>query len=126
VSASPARLDYRLPVTGQLVTGLGEVSKTGARAKGLTLRTQGQAQVSAPHAGRIAFAGPFKGYGKIIIIDHGDGWTSLITDMSTLSVRIGETVIQGSPIGRTGDGTPKVTIELRRSGRPVDITPMIG
>lgn len=122
---TPARLDYRLPVTGQLVTGLGEVSKTGARAKGLTLRTQAQAQVSAPHAGRIAFAGPFKGYGKIVIIDHGDGWTSLITDMATLSVRIGETVMQGSPIGRTGGGTPRVTVELRRGSRPVDITPMI-
>jgi septal ring factor EnvC (AmiA/AmiB activator) len=112
-------------VTGQVVTGLGEVSKAGVRAKGLTLRTQAQAQVSAPHAGRIAFAGPFKGYGKIVIIDHGDGWTSLITDMSTLSVRIGETVIQGSPIGRTGGGAPKVTIELRRGSQPVDITPMI-
>ena len=122
-SATQARLDYRLPVTGQVVTGLGEVSKTGVRAKGLTLRTQ--AQVSAPHAGRIAFAGPFKGYGKIVIIDHGDGWTSLITDMSTLSVRIGETVIQGSPIGRTGGGAPKVTIELRKGSQPVDITPMI-
>jgi septal ring factor EnvC (AmiA/AmiB activator) len=125
LSATQARLDYRLPVTGQVVTGLGEVSKTGVRAKGLTLRTQAQAQVSAPHAGRIAFAGPFKGYGKIVIIDHGDGWTSLITDMSTLSVRIGETVIQGSPIGRTGGGAPKVTIELRRGSQPVDITPMI-
>lgn len=126
VLATPAKLDYRLPVTGQLVTGLGEVSNTGARAKGLTLKTQAQAQVSAPHSGRIAFAGPFKGYGQIVIIDHGDGWTSLITDMATLSVRVGETVIQGSPIGRTGNGSAKVTVELRRSGRPVDITPMIG
>lgn len=122
----PAKLDYRLPVTGQLVTGLGEVSTTGARAKGLTLRAQPKAQVSAPHRGRIAFAGPFKGYGQIVIIDHGDGWTSLITDMATLSVRVGETVIQGSPIGRTGGSAARVTVELRRSGRPVDITPMIG
>lgn len=121
-----ARLDYRLPVTGQLVTGLGEVSKAGVRARGLTLRTQAQAQVSAPYAGRIVFAGPFKGYGQIVILDHGDGWTSLVTDMATLSVRVGDSVIQGSPIGRTGGGSPRVTVELRRGGRPVDITPMIG
>ncbi|MFM5913600.1 MAG: murein hydrolase activator EnvC family protein [Chakrabartia godavariana] len=121
-----ARLDYRLPVTGQLVTGLGEVSKAGVRARGLTLRTPPQAQVAAPHAGRVVFAGPFKGYGQIVILDHGDGWTSLVTDMATLSVRVGETVIQGSPIGRTGSGAPRVTVELRRGGRPVDITPMIG
>lgn len=126
VMTGPAKLDYRLPVTGQLVTGLGEVSTTGARAKGLTLRASAQAQVSAPHRGRIAFAGPFKGYGQIVIIDHGDGWTSLITDMATLSVRVGETVIQGSPIGRTGRVPARVTVELRRSGQPVDITPMIG
>lgn len=125
-SVASARLDYHLPVTGQLVTGLGEVSKTGVRAKGLTLRTQAQALVAAPHAGRIAFAGPFKGYGQIVIIDHGDGWTSLITDMAKLSVRIGQTVIQGSPIGRTGPGASKVTVELRRGGHPVDITPMVG
>ena len=68
----------------------------------------------------------YNGSIEIVILDHGEGWTSLVTDMATLSVRVGETVIQGSPLGRTGAGTPRVTVELRRSGRPVDITPMIG
>lgn len=124
--ARSVTLSYRLPVAGTVVTGLGEVSRTGVRAKGLALRTQAQAQVIAPHAGRIVFAGPFKGYGRIVIIDHGAGWTSLVTDMAMLNVRVGDSVIEGSPLGRTGPGAPIVTVELRRGGAPVDITPMIG
>ena len=124
--ARAVTLAYRLPVAGTVVTGMGEVSRTGVRSKGLALRTQAQAQVIAPHAGRIVFAGLFKGYGRIVIIDHGGGWTSLVTDMAMLNVRVGDSVIEGSPLGRTGAGAPVVTVELRRSGQPVDITPMIG
>lgn len=116
------RMGYRLPVTGTLVTGLGELSTSGARAKGLTLRTQPQAQVVAPRAGRIVFAGPFRGYNQIVIVDHGGGWTSLVTGLASLAVRVGDRVIDGSPLGQTGRGTPMVSLELRRSGNPVDIT----
>ncbi len=126
MQARAVTLAYRLPVAGTVVTGMGEVSRTGVRAKGLALRTQPQAQVVAPHAGRIVFAGPFKGYGRIVIIDHGAGWTSLVTDMAMLNVRVGDNVIEGSPLGRTGAGAPVVTVELRRGGQPIDITPMIG
>lgn len=125
VMQSANRMTYRLPVAGTLATGLGELSASGARAKGLTLRTPERAQVSAPKGGRIVFAGPFKGYDQIVIIDHGSGWTSLITGLSTLDVRVGERVIDASPLGRTGTGTARVTIELRRGGRPVDITAFV-
>lgn len=117
-----SRLAYRLPVMGTLVAGLGEVSATGARAKGLTFQVQPQAQIVAPQVGRIVFAGSFRGYGQIVIIDHGNGWTSLVTHLSVLQVAVGQKVILGSPIGRAGGGKPRITIELRRSGRPVDIT----
>ncbi len=117
-----SRLAYRLPVMGTLVSGLGEMSATGARAKGLTFQVQPQAQIVAPHAGRVVFAGSFRGYGQIVIIDHGSGWTSLVMHLSVLQVAVGQKVILGSPIGRAGGGKPRITIELRRSGRPVDIT----
>ena len=123
VRVQPAsRLAYRLPVMGTLVAGLGEMSATGARAKGLTFQVQPQAQIVAPQAGRIVFAGSFRGYGQIVIIDHGTGWTSLVTHLSVLQVAVGQKVILGSPIGRAGGGKPRITIELRRSGRPIDIT----
>lgn len=117
---------YRLPVVGQLVTGLGEVSGSGVRSRGLTLATQGGAQVIAPTAGRIGFAGPYRGYGQILIIDHGQGWTTLITGLHRLSVAVGDSVRQGDPVAVTGPGQPQITVELRRNGRPVDIVPLVG
>jgi murein hydrolase activator len=123
--AQEARFSYRLPVAGTVVTGLGEVSETGVRARGLTIAARDGALVVAPARGRIAFAGPFRGFGQIVIIDHGGGWTSLITSLAALDARVGENVLQGGPIGRAGQDRPTVTIELRRGNRPVDITPLL-
>jgi septal ring factor EnvC (AmiA/AmiB activator) len=117
---------YRLPVIGQIITGLGEVSATGIRARGLTIATRPGAQVVAPTGGRIAFAGPYRGYGNIVIVDHGRGWTTLITSLSALDVRVGDAVDQGSPIGKAGPSRPTITVELRKMGQPVDITRLIG
>ncbi|HEX7782382.1 MAG TPA: peptidoglycan DD-metalloendopeptidase family protein [Sphingobium sp.] len=117
---------YRLPVVGTLVTGMGELSESGVRARGLTLATQPGAQVVAPTAGRVAYAGRYRGYGQIVIIDHGQGWTTLITGLNHLSVTVGAGVAQGDPIGTAGAPRPTVTIELRRNGRPVDIVPLVG
>ena len=123
--AQDARFSYRLPVAGTVVTGLGEVSDTGVRARGLTIAARDAALVVAPARGRIAFAGPFRGFGRIVIIDHGGGWTSLITSLAALDARVGDNVLQGGPIGRAGQDRPTVTIELRRGNRPVDITPLL-
>jgi murein hydrolase activator len=120
-----ARFSYRLPVAGTVVTGLGEVSDNGVRARGLTIAARDGALVVAPAAGRIAFAGPFRGFGQIVIIDHGGGWTTLITSLAALDARVGENVLQGGPLGRAGSDRPTVTIELRRGNRPVDITPLL-
>lgn len=117
---------YRLPVAGTLVTGLGEVSRSGVRARGLTIAVRPSAQVVAPIGGRIAYAGAYRGYGQIIIIDHGRGWTTLITSLAAIDVRVGDTVMQGSPIGKAGASRPTVTVELRKGVQPVDITPLIG
>ena len=110
---------------GRVITGLGEVSSAGVRARGLTIATRAQAQVIAPAGGRIVFAGPYRGYGNIIIIDHGRRWTTLITSLSALDVGVGDNVVQGSPLGRTGSERPTVTVELRRANSPVDITPFV-
>lgn len=116
---------YRLPVIGDVVRGLGDVDATGARARGVTIAAAGGAQVVAPAAGRIVYAGNFRSFGRIVIIDHGGGWTSLITNMIAVSGTVGETVAQGAPIGRAGPGRPRITVELRRAGQPVDIATLI-
>ncbi|WP_313808640.1 murein hydrolase activator EnvC family protein [Sphingobium sp.] len=122
-SAAPP---YRLPVVGQLVTGMGEISSSGVRSRGLTIATRPDALAVAPTAGRIVFAGPYRGYGQIVIIDHGGGWTTLITGLLRLNAAVGDSVRQGDPIGNAGPGRPSITVELRRNGRPVDIIPLAG
>jgi septal ring factor EnvC (AmiA/AmiB activator) len=117
---------YRLPVIGQLVTGMGEVNDGGVRSRGLTLVTQPGAQAIAPTAGRVAFSGPYRDYGQILIIDHGQGWTTLITGLHRVTAEVGDVVRQGDPVGVTGAERPNITVELRRNGRPVDIVPLVG
>ncbi|TGX54856.1 metalloendopeptidase [Sphingomonas gei] len=117
---------YRLPVSGQLITGMGELSATGVRARGLTLATAPSARAVAPAAGRVVYAGPFRGYGGVVIVDHGDGWTSLVAGLGGLAVRVGDRVAQGQVIGRAWkSGEPRVTVELRRRGQPMDLAQLL-
>ncbi|MET3825209.1 septal ring factor EnvC (AmiA/AmiB activator) [Sphingomonas sp. PvP055] len=123
----PDGAPYRLPTTGKLVTGFGEVSDAGVRSRGLTVAPTAGAPVVAPAAGRVAFAGPFRGYGTIVILDHGAGWTSLVSGLGATSVAVGTQVGAGAPIGTAPAGAaPRVTVELRRRDRPVDLTPLLG
>ena len=117
---------YRLPVVGRIVTGLGEVNDSGVRSRGITVAARPGGQVVAPAPGRVSFAGDYKGYGKIVIIDHGGGWTSLLTGMIALSVDVGDTIEAGAPLGRAGSDDSRITVELRRAGRPVDVAAMLG
>lgn len=112
---------YQLPVIGYVVQGLGELSSEGTRSRGLTIATEPGAQIVAPAAGHVVYAGNFRSYGRIIIIDHGGGWTSLIANMISVSARVGESVAQGAPIGRAGPSRPRIMVELRRAGQPIDI-----
>lgn len=123
--ASSARPAYRLPTPGAIVTGFGEVSATGVRSRGLTLATRPGAQLVAPADGRIAFAGRYRGFGQIVIIEHVGGWTSLITGLSRTRLKVGERIAQGDPIGRAAENRPRITVELRRNGRPIDIAALI-
>jgi septal ring factor EnvC (AmiA/AmiB activator) len=120
-----ATVAYRLPVIGRIERGLGDVSTAGERSRGLTIRVEPGAQIIAPAGGRVVYAGVFRSFGQIIIIDHGHGWTSLITDMAAVSARVGDEVLQGAPVGRAGPGRPSVTVELRRNGQPMDIATLV-
>jgi murein DD-endopeptidase MepM/ murein hydrolase activator NlpD len=116
---------YLLPVSGRLVTGMGEISDAGVHARGITFAPSASAEVIAPASGRIAFAGRFRGYGEIVIIDHGNGWSSTITGLGALAVRAGERVRVRQPLGRAAAREPEVTVELRRNGRPFPIAPLV-
>ena len=119
---------YRVPVTGKLVTGFGEVSPdAGVTSRGLTWAVPGGADIAAPAAGKIAFAGPFRDYGKIVVIDHGGGWSTVLIGLGTLSVATGQRVGQGALLGAAPQGDDRqVTVELRRKGRPIDPVALTG
>lgn len=122
VASSPDRTapaPYILPVTGRTLAGFGAPQGSGP-SQGLTLAPLAGAQVVAPAAGRIAFAGPYRGYGQIVIIEHGNGWTSLVTGLARSDVQVGLEVVGGAPLGVAGPGRPSISLELRRDGEPVN------
>lgn len=118
-AAQSPRLPWIMPVSGRLVTGYGEKSPTGLTT-GVSLAAAGGAQVVSPADGRIAFAGPYRGYGRIVIIEHSGGWTTLVTNLGQIAATVGEKVLQGSPLGTAGPGHPVLTVELRRDGTAVN------
>jgi septal ring factor EnvC (AmiA/AmiB activator) len=118
-------LPYSLPVEGRVVTGVGEISDGGVHARGLTFETAAEARVIAPAGGRIVYAAPFRRYGNVVIIDHGRGWMTVLTDLGSVGVSAGQNVERGTLIGRAGTGAPRITLELRRNGRPVPVAQLI-
>jgi septal ring factor EnvC (AmiA/AmiB activator) len=120
--ASSARppLDFQLPVQGRTVAGFGVQRDSGLRSAGITLAPSPGAQVVAPATGRIAFAGLYRGYGRIVIIEHEGGWTTLVTGLARVSVEVGDSVIGGSPLGVATSSDAIITLELRQSGEAVN------
>lgn len=124
-NAGPAPSPYYLPVTGRTVGGFGAPTDAGPSTS-LTLAPRAGAQVVAPAAGRVAFAGPYRGYGQIVIIEHAGGWISLVTGLARIDVRVGDRLVGGSPIGVAGPGRPTIALELRRDGKAVNPLQFVG
>jgi septal ring factor EnvC (AmiA/AmiB activator) len=117
---------YAVPVAGEIVKRFGE-SDGFQDTKGLTIRTRAAAQVVAPFDGQIMFAGPFKGYGQILIIDHGGGYHSLLAGIGQIEATVGQRVVTGEPVGvmKTGEPGASLYLELRRQGQPINPLPWL-
>jgi septal ring factor EnvC (AmiA/AmiB activator) len=127
-SISGARGRLTTPVVGRLVARFGKKRGTGTGAKGLSFVTAAGARVIAPHGGHIVFAGPFRGYGRLLIIDHGEGYHTLLAGLGRIDVAVNQRLLTGEPIGimaPSGKGSPRLYMELRRNGRPVDPLPWL-
>lgn len=111
---------YQLPVAGRTIAGFGAIRGGGTQSVGITLAPRASAQIIAPAGGRVAFAGRYRGYGRIVIIEHGGGWTSLVTGLGRVDVQVGQQLVSGSPLGIAAARNPAVTLELRRAGEPVN------
>lgn len=111
----PLDFSYGLPASAPLLDGLGSVNRAGIVSRGIRLDTARGTRVIVPADGEILFAAPFRGQDGIIIIDHGDGWTSLLLNVASDQPR-GTKVVRGQPLGRA---LGPIGIELRRKGVPV-------
>lgn len=118
----PPPLQYRLPITAKLSEGVGAVSETGIRSRGLSFEAVRGDLVSVPADGTIAFAGPFRRYDGVVIIDHGNGWMTLMTGVRA-ERRKGERVGIGEPLGRA---LGSLTVELSTNGTPVSAALIAG
>lgn len=114
------RGEFQLPVNGRIITGFGAQGHGGVANRGISLSPAPGAQVVAPAAGRVVFAGLYRGYGRIVILEHSGGWTSLVTGLARSDVTVGDVLVGGGPLGVAGGNRPIVSLELRRSGTPVN------
>ncbi len=123
----PFRGDLEWPVTGRMLTPFGRrgtsVAAAPAQTGGVQFTAQEGSPVRAVHDGTIVFAGPFTGYGTLVIADHGSQTYSLYGQLGAVEVERGAKVERGQAIGTTGRvlvGVPGVYFELRVDGKPVD------
>lgn len=118
------------PAQGSLLVRYGDRPSEGAESRGITVATRSGAQVVAPYDGQVVFQGPFRGYGPILIIEHGGGYHSLLAGLGRIDAEVGQWLKQGEPVGQmgpgTGDASPNLYVELRRDGQPIDPAPWLG
>lgn len=110
-----APFSYALPVSAPVLEGLGSVGSNGIRSRGLTLATARGAPVAVPASGTIRFSGPFRSYDAVVIIDHDDGWMSVVLNTAS-PLKPGEKVKIGQPLGRA---LGRISVELSRNGQHV-------
>ena len=110
----------RLPAQGSILHSYGEQDSAGNHTRGITLVTQSDSVVSAPREGLVVFAGPFRSYGQVVIIEVAEGAHILLTGLGKIDVSEGETVQAGEPVGRMPEGESHLYLETRKDGEPVD------
>ncbi len=115
------------PVSGTLVRRYGAPDEFGNASRGITFETRPGAVVTAPYDGQVLFAGPFRGYGRILIIGHGDGYHSLLAGLDRLDSSVGQWLVAGEPVGAmSGDvDKPRLYLELRHDNQPINPSPWL-
>ncbi len=130
-----------LPVAGVRLRDFGAADDVGAAAKGLTIATRAGAPVTAPADGWVVYAGPFRSYGQLLIINAGGGYHILMAGMEKITVELGQFVLAGEPVAvmgglarpgagapggaplGTASGQPQLYVEFRKDGVSIDPAP---
>lgn len=117
-----------VPAAGTVVAGYGDRRSDGTVIKGLVIDSLSDAQVIAPFDGEIVYAGPFRNYGQLLIIAHGEGYHTVLAGFATINVATGQSVLAGEPVGSLGEasaGKATLYVELRHDGEPIDPAPWL-
>ncbi len=115
-----SRRKLNLPVRGKVVVMFGEKTALGLKSDGWRIRARGGALVSAPADGVIKFADSFKGFGRVIIMSHKNGYNTVMTNLGSIDVVLEQEVLAGEPIGRMPDERTEMYLEVRRGASAVD------
>ncbi|MEH6403243.1 MAG: peptidoglycan DD-metalloendopeptidase family protein [Sneathiella sp.] len=116
-----------LPVGGKIISNYSRAKKIGQR-NGIVIETRDNAAVVSPFDGQIAFAGPFRHYGLLLIIDHGEGYHTLLAGMGSIEGIVGQLLLAGEPVGQMRSSKnikPTLYMELRVKGSPVNPIPWL-
>lgn len=114
------------PVRGTIITEYGQPLSKGVTSKGIVYKTRPNAQVISLYDGTVIFSGPFKGYGNIIIVEHGDGYLSLLAGLGVIDCELGQMLLAGEPVGTMPDSSnAKLYVEIRKDRHPINPAPWI-
>jgi murein hydrolase activator len=135
IAFASAKGSFALPVNGVKIRDFGGSDGTGGVEKGISLATRPGAQVTTPCDGWVVYAGPFRSYGQLLILNAGGGYHVLIAGMERISVNIGQFVLTGEPVATMGTTSqvasilaanasqPVLYVEFRKDGAPIDPGP---
>jgi murein hydrolase activator len=126
---------FAFPVNGSKIRDFGGSDGAGGVEKGISLATRAGSQVTTPCDGWVVYAGPFRSYGQLLILNAGGGYHVLIAGMERISVNIGQFVLTGEPVATMGSTSlvasilattasqPVLYVEFRKDGTPIDPGP---
>ncbi|MGB7102824.1 MAG: peptidoglycan DD-metalloendopeptidase family protein [Xanthobacteraceae bacterium] len=135
VAFAATRGHLRLPVNGVKIREFGASDGFGGTQKGLTIGAHAGAQITSPCDGWVVYAGTFRSYGQLLILNAGGGYHVLLAGMERISVDLGQFVLTGEPVAVMGGGSqvsaaaatkskqPVLYVEFRKDGTPIDPSP---
>jgi septal ring factor EnvC (AmiA/AmiB activator) len=136
VAFARTRGTLHLPVIGALMRAYGAADDYGGTEKGLSIAARPGAVVAAPADGRVVFAGPWRSYGQLLVLNAGEGYHIILAGMGRLHVQPGQFVLAGEPVAHMGEGKERTTttisvgagqpvlyVEFRKDGIAIDPAP---
>jgi len=123
-----ARGSLIVPARGKMKTRFGQTQNDGRAARGIVIAARKGAQIVAPYDGKVVYAGEFRSYGQILIIEHGGRYHTLLAGLGRVDAVVGQWLLAGEPVGVLGGtrtSAPELYLELRHAGRPINPLPWL-